>query len=36
MSGVEKVDNDGKSCTTANGGTTVLASHGKVYGPGGQ
>ncbi|KAL7270401.1 hypothetical protein RUND412_006897 [Rhizina undulata] len=29
------VDADGVSCT-AGGGTTVLASHGTVYGPGGQ
>ncbi|KAL2811595.1 Arabinan endo-1,5-alpha-L-arabinosidase C [Aspergillus granulosus] len=30
------VDRDGRSCLTNNGGTTVLASHGNVYGPGGQ
>lgn len=29
------VDADGVDCT-ASGGTTVLASHGTVYGPGGQ
>ncbi|OCL05671.1 glycoside hydrolase family 43 protein [Glonium stellatum] len=29
------VDKSGNSCTT-NGGTVVLASHGTVYGPGGQ
>lgn len=29
------VDKDGVSCTNG-GGTTVLASHGSVYGPGGQ
>lgn len=29
------VDADGTACT-ANGGTTVLASHGTVFGPGGQ
>lgn len=29
------VDATGKACT-ASGGTTVLASHGTVYGPGGQ
>lgn len=29
------VDREGKSCTAA-GGTTVLESHGFVYGPGGQ
>lgn len=29
------VDKTGTSCT-AGGGTTVLASHGHVYGPGGQ
>jgi len=28
-------DRDGRSCT-AGGGTPVLASHGTVYGPGGQ
>lgn len=30
------VDKNGKSCTTANGGTLVLSSHGNVYGAGGQ
>lgn len=29
------VDKSGASCTS-NGGTTLLASHGTVYGPGGQ
>ncbi|KAI5797809.1 glycosyl hydrolase [Geopyxis carbonaria] len=29
------VDKNGKSCTSG-GGSTVLASHGNVYGPGGQ
>jgi arabinan endo-1,5-alpha-L-arabinosidase len=29
-------DRDGKSCLSQNGGTTVLASHGDVYAPGGQ
>lgn len=29
------VDKDGKACT-ANGGSTLLKSHGTVYGPGGQ
>ncbi|KAI9370613.1 glycosyl hydrolase [Aspergillus egyptiacus] len=30
------VDKEGRSCLTDNGGTTLLASHGRVYGPGGQ
>ncbi|KAL3477672.1 Arabinan endo-1,5-alpha-L-arabinosidase C [Aspergillus californicus] len=30
------VDKAGLSCLTQNGGTTLLASHGNVYGPGGQ
>ncbi|KAL4915634.1 Arabinan endo-1,5-alpha-L-arabinosidase C [Aspergillus aurantiobrunneus] len=30
------VDREGRSCLTDNGGTTVLASHDNVYGPGGQ
>ncbi|KAL4756278.1 glycosyl hydrolase [Aspergillus foveolatus] len=30
------VDKSGRSCLTDNGGTTILASHGNVYGPGGQ
>lgn len=30
------VDKAGKSCVSGNGGTLVLASHGNVYGPGGQ
>lgn len=30
------LDKDGKDCLTENGGTTVLASHGDVYAPGGQ
>ena len=30
------VDRDGRSCKDQNGGTTVLASHGDVYAPGGQ
>ncbi|KAL4867086.1 Arabinan endo-1,5-alpha-L-arabinosidase C [Aspergillus spectabilis] len=30
------VDRNGRSCLTENGGTTLLASHGNVYGPGGQ
>ncbi|KAH7140119.1 endo-alpha-1,5-arabinanase [Dactylonectria estremocensis] len=30
------VDKAGKSCTTQNGGTLLLSSHGNVYGPGGQ
>jgi arabinan endo-1,5-alpha-L-arabinosidase len=29
-------DRDGKNCQTQNGGTTILASHGDVYAPGGQ
>lgn len=29
-------DKDGKDCMTGNGGTTVLATHGDVYAPGGQ
>lgn len=29
-------DRDGKNCQTENGGTTILASHGDVYAPGGQ
>jgi arabinan endo-1,5-alpha-L-arabinosidase len=29
-------DRGGKSCLTENGGTTILASHGEVYAPGGQ
>jgi arabinan endo-1,5-alpha-L-arabinosidase len=29
-------DFDGKSCLTGNGGTTILASHGDIYAPGGQ
>jgi arabinan endo-1,5-alpha-L-arabinosidase len=29
-------DKDGKDCLTENGGTTVLASHGDIYAPGGQ
>ncbi|KAF2024112.1 endo-1,5-alpha-L-arabinosidase [Setomelanomma holmii] len=29
-------DAHGKDCLTENGGTTVLASHGDVYAPGGQ
>lgn len=30
-----QVDETGKACT-AGGGSTLLASHGIVYGPGGQ
>ncbi|KAL3463692.1 glycosyl hydrolase [Aspergillus heterothallicus] len=30
------VDREGRSCLTGNGGTTILASHGNIYGPGGQ
>ncbi|KAL2863268.1 glycosyl hydrolase [Aspergillus lucknowensis] len=30
------VDRDGRSCLTEDGGTTILASHDNVYGPGGQ
>ncbi|KAL3481768.1 glycosyl hydrolase [Aspergillus californicus] len=30
------VDKAGLSCLTENGGSTVLASHGNVFGPGGQ
>jgi arabinan endo-1,5-alpha-L-arabinosidase len=29
-------DREGKDCLNENGGTTVLASHGDVYAPGGQ
>jgi arabinan endo-1,5-alpha-L-arabinosidase len=29
-------DRDGKDCQMQNGGTTILASHGDVYAPGGQ
>jgi arabinan endo-1,5-alpha-L-arabinosidase len=29
-------DAEGRDCLTENGGTTVLASHGDVYAPGGQ
>ena len=29
-------DRDGKSCLDENGGTTILASHGDIYAPGGQ
>lgn len=29
-------DANGKSCATQNGGTSILASHGDVYAPGGQ
>jgi arabinan endo-1,5-alpha-L-arabinosidase len=29
-------DRDGRDCRTQNGGTTILASHGDVYAPGGQ
>ncbi|EDU47848.1 endo-1,5-alpha-L-arabinase [Pyrenophora tritici-repentis Pt-1C-BFP] len=29
-------DRDGKSCLNQNGGTTILASHGDIYAPGGQ
>jgi arabinan endo-1,5-alpha-L-arabinosidase len=29
-------DADGKDCLTESGGTTILASHGDVYAPGGQ
>ncbi|EFQ94984.1 hypothetical protein CFE70_004043 [Pyrenophora teres f. teres 0-1] len=29
-------DRDGKSCLDQNGGTTILASHGDIYAPGGQ
>lgn len=29
-------DRDGRDCRTQNGGTTILASHGGVYAPGGQ
>ncbi|KAF2818441.1 endo-1,5-alpha-L-arabinosidase [Ophiobolus disseminans] len=29
-------DKEGKDCLTQNGGTTVLASHGDIYAPGGQ
>jgi hypothetical protein len=29
-------DKDGKNCLTENGGTTILASHGDIYAPGGQ
>ena len=31
-----QVDRDGRSCLHDNGGTTLLASHDIVYGPGGQ
>ncbi|KAL4938983.1 Arabinan endo-1,5-alpha-L-arabinosidase C [Aspergillus oleicola] len=30
------VDRDGVSCVNGNGGTTLLASHDNVFGPGGQ
>ncbi|KAL2071379.1 hypothetical protein VTL71DRAFT_12614 [Oculimacula yallundae] len=30
------VDKNGRSCSTANGGSVLLESHGDVYGPGGQ
>jgi arabinan endo-1,5-alpha-L-arabinosidase len=30
------MDRDGRNCQTQNGGTTILASHGDVYAPGGQ
>ncbi|KAL4805087.1 Arabinan endo-1,5-alpha-L-arabinosidase C [Aspergillus unguis] len=30
------VDKQGRSCLSDNGGTTLLASHDNVYGPGGQ
>lgn len=36
LTGWLKVDREGRSCLTDNGGTTLLASHGNVYGPGGQ
>jgi arabinan endo-1,5-alpha-L-arabinosidase len=29
-------DKDGKDCSTQSGGTTILASHGDIYAPGGQ
>ncbi|KAJ4989614.1 arabinan endo-alpha-l-arabinosidase a [Stagonosporopsis vannaccii] len=29
-------DREGRDCRTQNGGTTILASHGDVYAPGGQ
>ncbi|KAI4910239.1 hypothetical protein J4E90_007672 [Alternaria incomplexa] len=29
-------DQEGKSCLEENGGTTILASHGDIYAPGGQ
>lgn len=29
-------DRDGKDCRTESGGTTILASHGDIYAPGGQ
>jgi arabinan endo-1,5-alpha-L-arabinosidase len=29
-------DKEGKNCVTESGGTTILASHGDVYAPGGQ
>ena len=29
-------DTQGKNCVTESGGTTILASHGDVYAPGGQ
>ncbi|KAL3443919.1 Arabinan endo-1,5-alpha-L-arabinosidase C [Aspergillus insuetus] len=30
------VDREGRSCLNGNGGTTILGSHGNIYGPGGQ
>ncbi|KAF2629131.1 glycoside hydrolase family 43 protein [Macroventuria anomochaeta] len=30
------LDKEGRSCKEQNGGTTILASHGDVYAPGGQ
>ncbi|KAJ4364526.1 hypothetical protein N0V83_009121 [Neocucurbitaria cava] len=30
------IDRDGKDCRAENGGTTILASHGDIYAPGGQ
>lgn len=31
-----QVDREGRSCLSDNGGSTLLASHGNVYAPGGQ
>lgn len=35
LTDIAQVDRNGVSCRTS-GGTTVLASHDTVYGPGGQ